>query len=204
MDIGFDGSTIGLVVRGKNSPNHVPNKMDQHADCILADGSPVGFYGEGGAASGGSASQQYNRTGLNMKGAVYDFTVMRLQRPYYVDVSDAKRFGVVSTVLIVPVSAAQAALFSDYWRALAKDPGSFYLIGFNCSTHASDGFRRAGVVPGGIPGLDTPDNLYRQIVKVRGSKLDSYSGYVGFKPSAGGTGYTLVVEPIASPAAVKP
>ncbi|MGB2680450.1 MAG: hypothetical protein WBE39_03970 [Candidatus Competibacter sp.] len=29
--------TIGLVVRGKTSPNHDPGALEQHADCILAD-----------------------------------------------------------------------------------------------------------------------------------------------------------------------
>src|SRR5919109_2095929 len=58
----FNGSTVGLIVRGKSGPAHHPGVMEQHADCILSDGSPMGFFGEPvngtpkGAASSGVMS----------------------------------------------------------------------------------------------------------------------------------------------------
>ena len=56
---------VRLIVRGELSPSHHPDLMQQHADAILADGSPTGFYGEGNDNSS-------NRIGMMMQGIVYD------------------------------------------------------------------------------------------------------------------------------------
>lgn len=185
--------TIGLVVRGKNSPSHDPGVMEQHADCILADGSPVGFFGDTGAASSGrSGSGSWNSTGMNMRGVVYDYPLFKIHRPFYIDLAAAKKYSVKSTVLVITVTKAQASLFKDYWNKLKANPGSFYLLGHNCSTHASDAFIYAGVITGGIPGLDTPNNLYKQLV-TSFTKTASHSGFLGFTPRSGG-GYEVVVE----------
>ncbi len=47
-------NVIGLIVRGKKNDAHTPGNMEQHADCILPLGEHVGFFGEGGDASGPS------------------------------------------------------------------------------------------------------------------------------------------------------
>ncbi|MEI2743427.1 MAG: hypothetical protein V9G63_13535 [Candidatus Competibacter sp.] len=185
--------TIGLVVRGKTSPSHDPGALEQHADCILADGSPVGFFGEAGAGSSGrSGSGSWNSTGMNMKGVVYDYPLFKIHRPFYVGMAEAKRYSVKSTVLVITVSKAQALLFKDYWNKLKANPGSFYLLGHNCSTHASDAFIYAGIITGGIPGLDTPNNLYKQLV-TSFTQTVSHSGFLGFTPKAAG-GYEVAVE----------
>src|SRR5260221_10661309 len=41
--IKFTGDSVGLIVRGKKSHEHEPGLMEQHADCILSNGAPVGF-----------------------------------------------------------------------------------------------------------------------------------------------------------------
>jgi len=194
--------TIGLVVRGKTSPSHDPGALEQHADCILADGSPVGFFGEAGAGSSGrSGSGSWNSTGMNMKGVVYDYPLFKIHRPFYVGMAEAKRYSVKSTVLVITVSKAQALLFKDYWNKLKANPGSFYLLGHNCSTHASDAFIYAGasdafiyagIITGGIPGLDTPNNLYKQLV-TSFTQTVSHSGFLGFTPKAA-DGYEVAVE----------
>lgn len=79
----FDGTRIGLIVRGKFGPAHAPDLMAQHADVILPDGSPIGFFGEGPAYSGGSlGSGSSNRSGMNLRGMVYDYELMRINRRY--------------------------------------------------------------------------------------------------------------------------
>ena len=187
------GETVGLVVRGKNSPSHEPGVMEQHADCILADGSPIGFFGDVGAgpASGGSAGSGPS-VGLNMKGVVYDYPLFKIHRPYYIDLAEAKKYLVKSTVLLITVTKTQASLFKDYWDRLKTKPDSFYLLGYNCSTRASDAFIYAGILTGGIPGLDTPNNLYKQLI-TSFTKTASYSGFVGFVAKSGG-GYDVLVE----------
>src|SRR5689334_23254455 len=82
--IAFGGSSkqVGLIVRGKQSPDHHPDNLAQHADAILSDGSPIGFYGQGNDQSG-------NAIGLRMQGVVYDYADMKIARPWYVNVDSA-------------------------------------------------------------------------------------------------------------------
>ncbi|MBI3896658.1 MAG: hypothetical protein HY308_00005 [Gammaproteobacteria bacterium] len=133
--IQFTGSTVALIVRGKNSAAHEPSVMAQHADCILSNGLPVGFYGEDGAGTGesfgstsGSSTVRSNKIGINMKGVVYDNAGMRNnKRAFYVDAAIARQFGVISTVLIVqclqkiPADLSGTAL--DAWLAAWKCGG---------------------------------------------------------------------------------
>jgi hypothetical protein len=193
------GSTrIGLVVRGKLSATHRPDLMAQHADVILADGSPIGFYGEGNDGSS-------NGIGLGMQGVVYDYEAMRIQRPYYVQQDSAVTNRVVSTVLLIAVTPAQAKAFAASWAKMQTDPGNFNIVGGNCSTHASASFIDAGLVKNGIPGLDTPDKLYAQLVgELPAGSLESITGHIGFTADARG-GYQMVVKPyIDSPAVNRP
>lgn len=188
-------STVGLVVRGKRSATHVPGLMQQHADCILPDGSPIGFYGDGPPrTSGGSSGGSSNTLGMNMTGLVADYTKMRMMRPQYVDLATAKKYGVMSTILTIRVTTGEAFAFLDYWIKLSAKPGGFDIVGNNCSTHASDAFITSGILSDGIPGLDTPDNLYRQLVTVKTGTTTSYSGHVGFTPSSTGDGFDVVID----------
>jgi hypothetical protein len=106
-----------------------------------------------------------------MDGTVYDFSELRKHRPYYIDCATARGYGVLSTFLIFAVSATEAKKFSDYWGGLDKSPGSFNILGGNCSTRASGSFQAAGILSGGIPGLDTPNNLYLQLHRSNPHKL---------------------------------
>jgi hypothetical protein len=190
---------IGLVVRGKTSATDDPDLMAQHADCILADGSPIGFYGEGNDQSG-------NAIGLRMTGVVYDYAMLRTQRIYYVDFESAVAYSAISTTLLVTATPAQAKAFAESWNAMKSNPGSFNIVGDNCSSHASKAFIEAGLLPGGIPGLDTPNNLYKQLVATLPGKTTSMSGYIGFiKRSGGGFNikYRPYVAPVGAPAAGK-
>ncbi|WP_295392085.1 hypothetical protein [uncultured Thiodictyon sp.] len=93
---------------------------------------------------------------------------------------------------MVRVSSSQAERFDDYWNRLTEDPGTFRLLGKNCSTRASGAFRHADILAAGIPELDTPNNLYEQIIRQRRDICESYSGYIGF--TTVGSGMTMAVE----------
>lgn len=201
----FDGGDrIGLVVRGKRSHADDPSVLAQHADCVLSNGAPVGFFGTGNTGSSGggssgsggssrSSANSSNSSGMGMTGVVYDAAALAANRANYVDLGIAQATKTVSTVLLVQVSATEAAAFDKAWSDMAADPGSFQLLGWNCSTHASQAFRRAGILSGGIPGLDTPNNLYKQLCFEKKGKVSMVAGYVGFKP--GGKGFYMMVEP---------
>jgi hypothetical protein len=184
---------IGLIVRGKQSPTHHPDKLAQHADAILSDGSPIGFYGEGNDASG-------NAIGMRMQGVVYDYAALNIHRPWYVNVKSAIANRVVSTVLLIGVDKKAADLFTGAWEKMTLSPGDFNIVGGNCSTHASAAFIAAGMVDTTIPWLDTPDNLYSQLVDtIPKNRQHSYTGFIGFDPNPAG-GYRLIIHPyVAAP-----
>jgi hypothetical protein len=178
---------IGLIVRGKRSPAHHPGLWDQHADVILSDGSPAGFYGEENGSAGNSVA-------MGLQGVVYDYPRLRIERPFYVNVDRAMANRVVSTVLLLQVSADQAHAFDSAWKGMALHPGNFNIVGGNCSSHASAAFIEAGVLRRGIPGLDTPDNLYGQLVAdLLASSLQSLTGFIGFSPTPRG-GFEMAVK----------
>lgn len=182
QEINFNASNkIALIVRGKNREQHKPNVLNQHADVILSDGSPRGFFGEGAGKSGSGAS-----SGWRMDGKVFDYNLFKRRRPAYVNLSVAEKYNVKSTLLVLTVTASQAKKFSLFWQKLKEEPGKFSLLGDNCSTHAGEAFKAAGIVNRGIPGLDTPDNLYNFLRKNR-SKSVTYSGFLGINPSNTGS-----------------
>jgi hypothetical protein len=192
--IPFSMTMVGLVVRGKRNVTHEPGVMDQHADCILPGGAPIGFFGEGPNRSGGANSASSMKVGLNLRGVVYDYRGFLVNRPWYVNLAEAKTLKVVSTILTINVGATTAVKFAAYWAKLRASPGGFDLLGNNCSTHASDAFVATGILKDGIPGLDTPNNLYRQLSKELPGTISSYSGCVGFSPATTPGMFDVVVE----------
>lgn len=204
----IDPNVIGLIVRGKRNDTHSPGNMEQHADCILPNGEPVGFFGDEGDASSGSSgsnlsssvsswqdgpSISLNKTGINMKGTVAYYQELRRIRPYYVDLDLARKYKVFSTVLLIEVTHAQASLFRTFWETLKLSPGAFNILGGNCSTKAAKAFAHAKIITGGIPRLDTPNNLYKYLKSKHQNTQKVYSGHIGAEP-VGGDRYDLVVE----------
>ena len=194
MRLNLSSDQVGFIVRGKLNEEHSPGLMEQHADCILSSGEPIGYFGGEGAASSGSSSGSWNRSGLNMKGFVADYQKMRQVRPFYVDLSLAKRYSVISTVLILDVGYGKAVLFDKFWNDLKRNPGAFYLVGRNCSSTSSRAFVAASILNRGIPGLDTPNNLYRQLRSQLQSKATSYSGYIGFIKNNSSNKFDIEIE----------
>lgn len=128
-----------------------------------------------------------------MAGAVYDYAKMKTARFEYVNPVHAKEQGVFSTVLILDTTAEAAERFAEYWRVKALEPGGFSMLGNNCSTNASCGFQAAAIVTKGIPGLDTPARLFRQL-RAASSNAVTYSGFVGFDKRADGLpGHDLII-----------
>lgn len=190
-------STAPLEPSLCHNPWDDPSVLAQHADCILPNGFPIGFFGQGPVRTGESVGSGSSlSSGINMHGVVFDHAAMAAQRPFYIDAKQAKATGVVSTVLIFDVGAKNTAQFAQYWKSKKRSPGGFSLLGNNCSTNASEGFMAAQVVGEGIPGLDTPAKLLRQLLASRPkNSVATYSGFIGFVPRPNGSpGFDLVVE----------
>lgn len=194
---------VGLIVRGKWSRGHHPGVMAQHADIVMPGSGGMetrGFFGDqqrpgfGSSASSGSSgsgssgrgssagSSILDSIGLGMRGVVADFDWFLAHRPYYVDLELAKVMDVKSALILVKVSRSEAARLATSWDDLAADPGTFNILGQNCSTAAAAGFESAAIGRE-ISGLDTPDHLYEQL---RERYHDAYmiSGYYGYTRAA--------------------
>jgi hypothetical protein len=191
IDFHTGSKKIGLIVRGKQGPDQHPGALEQHADVVLADGSPVGFFGEGNDGS-------FNSVGMSMQGVVYDYTALRRHRPFYVDQGSAISNRVVSTVAVIDVDQKTADAFKAAWERMKQSPGNFNIVGGNCATHASAAFISANILNQTIPWLDTPDNLYGQLMHdLPAGRVTSYTGYIGFMPSPFG-GFDMVITPYAA------
>jgi hypothetical protein len=188
-NISFDGSAIALVVRNKKSADDHPKLDDQHADCILRYGAPVGFFGELVPSDAVLLPLLYLLPldtavykAQHLKGFVYTYSLYSAKRPQYVDMNTARSQNVVSAVLRILVSDDEAKLFHSAWAAMFAHPDNFKYAGNNCSTHAARAFARAGIIPAEIPGLDTPDNLYAALKDARSGKYTEHFGCLGFTP----------------------
>lgn len=167
---------IALVVRSKRSRDQTPDDAG-HADVIMPTGAPVGFF----------VSEVTERAGevgiaMGVPGQVYGYAQFSANRPWYVNIADATARDIVSAVLLIQVTAREAAAFTSAWQSMRARPGSFSLAGNNCSTHAALAFTSAGLLGREIAGLDTPDNLFHQLRRRHDRRCRDVYGYLGFMP----------------------
>ncbi|WP_160121610.1 hypothetical protein [Rhodovarius lipocyclicus] len=168
---------IGYVVRFKTSHTAPAEEGGGHSDCVLPSGAPVGYFGDG----------------LVGNGYVYAYSNFAARRPHYVNMTDARAFPCQSTVLVLNVGAARAKAFQGSWYAMKAKTDGFRIAGNNCSTHASRAFFAAGVLGRPeIDGIDTPQNLFEQIIAEGRAPWISYSGYLDFSPLGSGSDEMLL------------
>lgn len=175
-------NVIALIIRGKKSAEHNPG-INSHADCILPGGEPLGYFSAQGTQSGGDSSGSWHSVGLNQQGQVIDYSIMKRALKAYTNPEIAHSKKLYSTILLIEIDAIEAISFKNYWSNLKTKPDGFRLLGNNCSTHASKAFIKAKILRRGIPGLDTPNNLYKQLLELKDRRMISYSGFVGHCPS---------------------
>ncbi|MCK8786832.1 hypothetical protein M0638_20885 [Roseomonas sp. NAR14] len=168
LKIALGEDKVAYVVRYK--PSHTKAPPDEgHSDCLLQTGAPVGYFGTGAVGDG----------------VVFTYSRFLSNRPQYVNYDDAKSKSCVSTILVSSCGKTAAKAFRDAWIAMRAKTDGFTIVGNNCSTHASRACRAAGLIRAdGIDGLDTPDNLYKQIVKDSVFPWESLSGYLVIVPDA--------------------
>ena len=166
------GDKIAYIVRYKKSHTADAEDGGGHSDCILAGGAPVGYFGNGA---------------VRAEGYVCAYSRFLAERPHYVNMSDAKANPCVSTVLVMDVGRQKADLFRKSWLSMRARTDGFTIMGNNCSTHASRACYAAGVTRSPeISGVDTPTNLYNQIISAGLVPWRSFTGYLAFKPIQSG------------------
>ncbi|MFT3868904.1 MAG: hypothetical protein QM715_10645 [Nibricoccus sp.] len=157
--------------------------MEQHADCILSNGEPIGYFFLGapfGMSSMAVPSSVFQSADKGREGMVVDYKAMKRLMPHFTDASRARQTGCLSTFILVETSQENVSAFDGYWQLQRNSPGGFYIFGGNCSSYASRAFRHAKILTSSIPGMDTPNNLYNQLARHNGLKTMSYSGHIGF------------------------
>jgi hypothetical protein len=174
----FNGeTTIAYVVRFK--PSHAEGPPDGgHSDCILPTGAPVGYFGSGAVGA---------------DGVVFTYATFLARRKAYVKATEARAAACISTLLVLDVGKRRAEAFRNSWFSMRSKTDGFTILGNNCSTHASRAFHAAGLISTHeVDGVDTPNNLYDQIVSDSPVGWKSYSGYLDFDPVGSGADQLLV------------
>jgi hypothetical protein len=231
---------IGLVVRGMVRPGATP-ALEGHADGILSTGEPVGFFMShsaeealaptegcvrgsvpaalgGGERDVGDSSGDLTTTGAVLTaavpvspGQVYRHPDFLAHRPAYVSLERAAAAHCVSTLMAIDATRSEAQRFDQAWVEMARNPGMFGLIGWNCATHAAFAFARAGLLThatrfgldptGEIAYRDTPANLFRQLVRgPANGRMTLWTGQLGFESIEGSPCFRVrVAVPDAGP-----
>jgi RHS repeat-associated protein len=137
-----------------------------HIDMALPGSGLVGYFGFG---NGGSA----NGIGMGMTGNLNvtpnDWVTGPTARPQYivgagVTLPDGRTIpGVLSTICEVKVCPADVAKMNAEVAKLKAKPGTFNIAGNNCATNGCSILGAGGVMPGGISGIDNPQNLLDQL-----------------------------------------
>lgn len=189
--IRFNENTVGCVIRNMRNLNSYEPTYNQHIDCILPSGEPVGFFGRPGPGSSGPFSASWNSLALNEIGNVFGYDRLLLIAPELVDLEEAMKKNVLSGVLILQFpekNQDKAHCFHKYWvEAKGAKKGElkpFHIIGRNCSTFAYNGFKESNILNERMSYIfDTPRKLFDALI--RGSKNEGYTlkcyfGHVGF------------------------
>jgi hypothetical protein len=164
---------IGYIVRYKSGHNEDAEEGGGHSDCILTRGAPVGYFGDGIVGA---------------PGRVGTYSYFQATRPHYVNLPDARSNPCKSTILVMDVGKQRAEAFQRAWISMRAKTDGFSILGNNCSTHASRACYAAGVIRSPeISSVDTPNNLYEQIIKDNLVPWRSHSGYLDFTPTSDGT-----------------
>jgi len=185
-----DNSKVAYIVRYKKSHTADAEEGGGHSDCILPGGAPVGYFGDGL---------------VRVEGAVFGFSKFAAYRPHYVHLTDAKANPCISTVLVMDVGRDRADRFRRAWLSMRSSPDGFTIMGNNCATHASRACHAAGITRSKeISGIDSPTNLYNQIIKDGLVPWRSYSGYLGFVPTQSGYDELMLTCAVTLEATVVP
>lgn len=162
---------VGLIVRYKAARSAPCSDGFGHVDAILPSGEPMGFY-----------SKTFDLTAIvSADGEVKDYALTAASRPQYVSIKDARAKRCPSVALSIPVTRKQADTVTAEWARYRTSAMTYRAAGGNCATYIAEAWETAGIIKGGIPGLDTPDNLF-EFVDGLFPKADFAMGYFGFRP----------------------
>lgn len=172
---------IGLLLRRQFNEDVTKDRICRHIDILLADNSIVGF----NVAEPEVQILKYMF--LHTPGKVRDFDDLNQIRQYYIYADKAMNVThkgkpnqkMVTWWAHLYVTQQQADKLHACWDEMAKNPPDFRLWGDNCASRAAESLVCAGILPPGLPGLDTPENVLKR-VKTFYPDVRVEEGYFGF------------------------
>ncbi len=172
MLFSMTGNQVGIICRYKASPSVDSTQGFGHCDAVLSSGEPIGFYGKGGNVV---------ELVFSADSIVRDYALLTSDRPEYVSIASAKAKPCRSTIRVVEATRSEVRKHDDYWKLLKTRAATFRAAGANCATYAAEALESAGILKGGIDGLDTPDHLF-DALESTGRKIKEAYGFFGFRP----------------------
>jgi hypothetical protein len=175
---------IGIACRYKAGPGVRSTDEGGHADAILPNGVPIGYY---------ARTKRDRRLAIIAPGMVKRGEALRAHRPEYMDAAGAHARRCPTTFAIIPVGAARAAAFAREWERLAAQPPHFFAIGGNCAQVIHGALVRAGALPRRLLAPGSPDALFRAVHRAH-PEARIASGFASFVADAAG-GYRIELLP---------
>ena len=98
-----------------------------------------------------------------------------------------------SVLVLLDCSTAAGRTLWTYWGYLRSRAPTYRAIGANCATYVAEGLEEAGLLGGGIDGIDTPDALLEHLLR-RKAQTTIFEGFFGFRPAAKAGEFTVTRE----------
>ncbi|WP_421990728.1 hypothetical protein [Roseococcus sp.] len=167
-----DQTMAGFILRYKASTS-TPSENLGHVDAVLPGGAPFGFYASG--------RDGLLRSIVSTEGVVMDYPLLSARRPEYVDMKSARAKPCRSVLAVFDVSPAAARSLWSFWGYLRSRAPVYRAAGSNCASYIAEALDEAGILKGGVDGIDTPDHLLDTVLR---SKLKVFllEGFVSFTP----------------------
>ncbi len=159
---------IGILLRKQFTQNVCESRRYRHIH-VLLDGNEIMGYNTG--VQPRPAFLVYLLT--HIPGEVRGYDQLIGIREHYIKAEVAMGteyhgepgYKIVTDWVTFKVSREQADKLRQAWYEMQKNPPAFRLWGDNCASRLAENFVKAGILPPGLPGFDTPEAVYKQICK---------------------------------------
>lgn len=172
---------IGLLMRRQFTNDVTEQRRCRHIDILLANHEIMGF---------NVAAPEVNFIKyllIHTPGKVRKYEDLDQIRKYYIyadKAMDVTRKGKSGLKMVtwwthLRVTPTQAKRLQACWEEIAANPPEFRLFGDNCASRAAESLVCAGILPPGLPGLDTPENVLKRVREFY-PEITVEEGYFGF------------------------
>lgn len=187
---------VGCVMRGRplrlREKKVLPEDNPIHIDCILPKGHLIGYeFDEEAFYAGGYIVQEKLK---KLDGRICsDESVPR----HYRLVNEAKKFKILSTLILLEVSYPQAIKFTNYWEKVVQEPPRYNSCFKNCATLCYEAFREAGLIRRLLPPLK-PQKIYHALHSQHAEdpnvQFITSTGYFGLEKNRMGDHKIILIE----------